>query len=100
MRDQRLPEHLPGKLAHFLGRLAQMNATLESVGERSLPPPAGVDLGLYHQFAAAQVFRRAFRLGGASRRFSGRSRDPEFFEQLLGLVLVNIHSRIKRSLSL
>jgi hypothetical protein len=59
-----------------------------------------VDLGFHHQFAAAQVFRRAFRLGRASGRFSGRRGDPEFFEEFLGLVLVNIHPLIKRSLSL
>jgi hypothetical protein len=76
-----------------------MNATFEAVGESSFPSPARVDLGFHDQLAATQIFRRALRLGWAARRFPGRGGDPEFLQQLLGLVLVNIHSPIKRSLS-
>jgi hypothetical protein len=100
MRDKGLPEHLCCDIAHFLGRLAQMHAAFKTVGERPFPSPAGVDLRFHDQLAAAQIFRRALRLGGASRRFTRRRGDAKFLQQLLGLVLVNIHPRIKRSLSL
>jgi hypothetical protein len=94
-----LPEHLGRDIAHFLGRLAEMHAAFKAIGESSFPAPAGVDLSFHDQLAAAQIFRRALRFGRAAGRFSRRCRDPEFLQQLLGLVLVNIHSRIKRSLS-
>jgi hypothetical protein len=51
-----------------------------------------VDLRLDDEIAAAQILCRAFRLSGASRRFSRRRGHPKFLEQLLRLVLVNIHA--------
>src|SRR4051812_3732394 len=83
MGYERLPQHLPGKVARLLGGFAEMNATLEAVRESSLSAPARVDLGFDHQLAPAQILCRAFCLGGTSRRFSRRRGHPKFLEQLL-----------------
>ena len=49
MRDQCLPEHLARDLTRFFRRFAQVHAALETIRERPLPSPAGMNLRLHHE---------------------------------------------------
>ena len=91
MRDQSLPEHLRRNFARFLRRFDEMHAAFESVFESPLSAPAGVDLRLDDDVDLSKLARDRFRFVRRRRNFSARRGDAEFFEQLLRLILVNIH---------
>ena len=77
-----------------------MHAPFETVRERPLPSPAGVNLRLDHQVARAQLAGRLLSFVRRRRSFSARCRDAEFLEQLLRLIFVDVHSDARRALSL
>src|SRR5690606_33741181 len=69
--------------------LVQAAAELDAAG---LAAAAGMDLGLDHPEVTADRLGRVNRLLGRARHLPWRDRDAEVGEQLLGLVLVEIHS--------
>ena len=95
MRDQSLPEHFRGNFARFLGRLHEVHAAFESIRERPLPSPAGMNLRFHHEIDISQLARDLlsfFRCGG---HFSTRRGHAEFLQQSLRLILVNVHSGVR-----
>src|SRR5215468_8870689 len=68
-----------------------MDATLEAVGKRSLPSPAGVNLRLDDQIVCRQFTRNFLRLIRGARSFPSWRGDAKLLEQLFSLVLVNVH---------
>ena len=70
----------------------QFGAALHLLHAAGLAAPAGVHLRLHHPGVAAQHVRRGQRLGHARGRLARRQRDAILAEQLLGLILVQIHA--------
>src|SRR5690606_17197581 len=68
-------------------RLRQLDAA-------GLAAPAGVDLRLHHHDLGAEAARGALGLGRRGGEPARRHRDPVAAQQLLGLVLVDVHSWI------
>ena len=69
-----------------------MHAALESVGESSLPAPAGVNLRFHHQIARSPSSRAICSASSAVRGdLSARSRGAKFLQQLFRLIFVNVH---------
>ncbi len=71
-----------------------MHAAFESVFESPLPSPAGVNLRFHRQIDISQFARDCFRFIRRCRDLSARCGDAEFLQQLLGLILVNIHRAV------
>jgi hypothetical protein len=93
-RDQGGAQHLLGEFVDFGDRLGDAHAALvagRGFLELALAAPAGVDLALHHPDRAGKRFRRDVRIGGPQHRHTLRNRHPEFMQQRLGLVFVNIH---------
>ena len=68
----------------FLERLGDLDAA-------TLAAPTGVNLGLYHPHLAAQFPRRGVGFShGKTRDAAGRG-HPIFAQNLLALILMNIH---------
>src|ERR1700682_4880229 len=62
------------------------------------PPPAGVNLALHHPDRAGKRFRCHVGIGGPQHRHAFRNRHAEFVQQRLGLVFMNIHMDVPRTL--
>ena len=93
-RDKRRAKHLFGELDRFGWRACETYAALLTrfrFLELALAAPACMDLGLHHIKRPRERFRRRFRLIGAQNRNPVRHRRAERFQQLFGLVFVNIH---------
>src|SRR5437868_15215740 len=77
-----------------------MHAAFESVFERPLPSPAGVNLRFHRQIdspsrtGVTQLARDCFHLIRCCRDLSAGCGDAEFLQQLLGLIFVNIHRAV------
>ena len=97
MRDQSLPEHFFRNFARFLRRFDDMDAAFESVLESPLPTAAGVHLGFDHKLgrrgdiASSQFTRDRFGFVRSRSDFATGCGHSKFLEQLLRLVLVNVH---------
>src|SRR5438105_4931891 len=91
MRHQSLSKHFLGNLARFARRFHDMHAAFESVCESSLPAAAGVDLRFDHDVDLSKLTRDRFRLIGSRSNFSACRRNTELVQELLRLILVNIH---------
>src|SRR2546430_1949479 len=68
-----------------------MHAAFEPVRERPLSSTACVDLRFDYKTGIAQFTRDCFSFIGRRSNFSARGGDAEFLQQLLGLILMNIH---------
>jgi hypothetical protein len=93
-RDQRRPQHLLGEFIDLGNRFGDAHAALVAGGrllELALAAAAGVDLALHHPDRTAKRFRGGIRIGGAQHRRAARDRHPEFMQQRLGLVFMNVH---------
>ena len=92
--DQRLAEHLARVVANFVDRMGEADPAL-GVGaellELALAAAARVDLRLHHPQGAGQLFGGGDRLLDAHRGMAGGHRHAELREQLLGLILVDVH---------
>jgi hypothetical protein len=79
-------------------RLARGRGALDHLDPASLAAPAGMDLSLDdHHLAAGLGDERlggGLRLVRAERRVSLRDGDTEALEDLLGLILVDLHGRL------
>jgi len=93
MCDQRLPKHLPCDLARFFRRFAKVDAALESIRECPFPSPTRVNLRFHHNLSRCDFARDLFCFLWRRGHFAARCRDPEFLQQLFGLIFVNIHCR-------
>ena len=56
-----------------------------------LPPAAGVDLGFDHNHRRRKILGDPRRFLGAERRVAVRHLDAELLQDLLALVLVDVH---------
>ena len=61
MRDQDLTQHLRRDFAHFRRRLANMDSAFESICERALATPAGVNLRFNNDVNIAKFARDLLR---------------------------------------
>ena len=94
-RDEGLAEHVLGEAHGLFDRFGQFDAALEAVREGALAPPAGVDLGLDHRQGVSgseDLLGRRLGLGDGLAGLTGGNGDAMLLEQLLGLVLVDVHS--------
>ena len=84
-----------------------MNAAFESILECPLSPSAGVNLRLHDKSASrtdsscgevdtSQLARDLLYFIECRGDFASRGRHIEFLEQLLGLILVNVHLFCRR----
>ena len=94
--DQSLPKHFRRNVAHLLGRLAQVDSAFESIRERPLPSPAGVNLRLDYEIVRPQFSRRLLRFLRRGGSLAPRRGDAEFLQQFFRLIFVDVH----RALSL
>ncbi len=83
VRDQPHAQHLFRDLDGFRRVLRYLDAA-------AFPAPAGMNLR-FDDHAAADLFRRRFRLIHRKRDFAPRHRDSVFGQDRLGLILVNFH---------
>ena len=94
-RDKGLAEHVLGKAHGLFDRFGQFDAALEAVREGALAAPAGVDLGLDHRQGvpgSKDFLGRRLGLGDGLAGLTGGNGDAMLLKQLLGLVLVDVHS--------
>ena len=92
MRDQILAEHF----ARFLRGLVR---TLDHLDAAALAAPAGMDLRLDDANRTAELERRSLGFLRRRRDHAARHGNTEALENLLGLILVDVHrfrSMIKR----
>jgi hypothetical protein len=82
-------EHRLGGFAHLVDGLDQLDAA-------GLAAAAGVDLRLDHPVVAADGLGGFGRLAGGTGDAPGRNGDAGLGEQLLGLVLVEIHGHLRK----
>ena len=94
--DQGLPDHLVRDIAGLAYRLAEMYSALESVGESTLAPPAGMDLRFDHDRVGPESTRCFLRLGCRAGDRAARVVGAKFGQQFLGLVFVDIHELWRR----
>ncbi len=93
-RDQRRAQHLLGEFIDLGNRFGDAHAALVAGGrflELALATAAGVDLALHHPDRTAERFRGNVRIGGAQHRRAAGDRHPEFMQQRLGLIFMNVH---------
>ena len=91
--DWRVTSRLPEQLVRDLVDLAVAGADLDAAG---LAAPAGVDLRLDHPGRAAELLGAVRRLLRAVDDPAARDRHAVAGEQLLGLVLVDVHGHRPR----
>ena len=84
LRRSYLPEDLAREVLRLGRRLRDLDAA-------RLPASAGVHLRLHDDDVAAERARRLFGLGGRGGEASVGDGDAEGTQQLLGLVLVDVH---------
>lgn len=87
-----LTEHFLREVAGLAGGFAEMDTAFEAIGERAFTAPSGVDLGFDDEVVRAERSGNAFGLLGGGSDAAGRVRNPEFVEEFLGLVFVDVHS--------
>src|SRR6185312_13711945 len=85
--------HLACDLTRFLRRFAEVDTALESIGEGPFPSPACVNLRFHHNLGRCDFARDLFCFLWGGGHFAARCRYPEFPQQLLGLIFVNVHRR-------
>ena len=93
-RHQRLAQHLLGDGLHLVDGLGESHAALVAgVGllELALAAAAGVDLRLHHPDRAGQRLRGGHRFLRREGRRALRHRHAILAQQLLGLILVDVH---------
>ncbi len=91
MSDKGLAKHLAGDVLRFFGCLDEMYAAFEAVLEGAFATATGMNLSFDDESTCTD-----FACGGARfLRCAGddafRTGDAEFFKQLLGLILVDVH---------
>jgi hypothetical protein len=89
VRDERHAQHLLREGSHFVDGFRDLHAA-------ALAPAARVDLRLHDPDAAAQFLRHGHRLVGRQRRLAAWSDHPVLPEDLLALVLVDVHGGGRR----
>ena len=89
VRLEARPEHRGSGLARSLGRIDQLDAA-------ALAAPAGVHLRFDDPLRAADASCRRLGLRGARRDVAGGHRNAVICEQLLGLILVQVHMMVGR----
>ena len=100
-RDQGRAQHLLGELVDLGDRLGDAHAALVAGGgflELALAAAAGVNLALHHPDRAAQRFRGGVGIGSPQHRNALRDRHAEFMQQRLGLVFMDVHLDVPRTL--
>ncbi|MNY11144.1 hypothetical protein D3C86_1441570 [compost metagenome] len=93
-RHQGVAEHFLGVLDHVLDREGQAHAALgvsRQFLELALAAAAGVDLRLHHIERARQLLGGGFGLVGRGDGDAFGDRSAKGLENLLGLILVNVH---------
>ena len=88
VRHQLHAQHLAGKLSRFFHRLGNLHAT-------ALAAAAGMNLRFHHNSGRAgieQVHGCSFGLLARGRHLTARHRDTIFFQDPLGLILMNFHN--------
>ena len=91
--DEGLAEHLAGDLFRLFRGVHDMDAAFEAVFEGAFSTTTGMDLGFDHEAGSADLTRCGacfLRRAGDDALGAG---DAEFFKQLLGLVLVDVHGK-------
>ena len=88
MRDQRRAEDARGLLLHVVDGFDHLDAA-------GLAAAAGVDLRLHHPDRAAQLLGALDRLIDGEGRHAARHRHAEFAQHGLGLILVDIHAKLR-----
>jgi hypothetical protein len=86
VRDERHAEHLLRVSPDLVDGLGDLHAA-------ALAAAAGVDLRLHDPDAAAQLLCDGHRFVGRHRRLAARRGDAVLPEDLLALVLVDVHGR-------
>src|ERR1700738_406349 len=100
-RDQRRAQHLLGEFIDLGDRFGDAHPALVAGGgflELALAAAAGVDLALHHPDRAGNGFCGDVGIGGPQHRHAARDRHAEFMQQRLGLVFMNIHLKVSRTL--
>jgi hypothetical protein len=97
VRHQSLSQHFLRNFARFLSRFHDVNAAFESVFKRPLASPARVhlrfddDVCCPSRTGTNQLARDRFRFIGRRRYFAASGGDTELLQELLGLILVDVH---------
>ncbi len=93
-RDQSCAQHLLGELIDLSDRFGDAHPALVAGGgllELALAAAAGMDLALHHPDRAGKRFRGGIGIGRPQHRYAARDRHPEFMQQRLGLIFVDVH---------
>src|SRR5436190_3565902 len=91
MRNKGMPQHLTRNFTHLFRRLAHVDATSKSVSECSFAASAGMDLRFDHDFALTNLPRDMLRTIWCRCDAAACRGHSELVQQLLRLILVNIH---------
>lgn len=89
--DEGLANHFASDFTDFDRVGVEVDAALEAVLEGAFAATSSVDLCFDDIVASSDFFGDGLGFGGCFRYFSIRARHAELFEQLFGLILVNIH---------
>ena len=101
-RHQRRAQHLLGEFVDLGDRFGDAHATLVAGGgflELALAAAAGMDLAFYHPDGAGKGLGCGIGIGRPQHRHALRDRHPEFVQQRLGLVFMDIHLDAPRTLA-
>ena len=100
-RDQRRAQHLLGEFIDLGDRFGDADAALvagRGLLELALAAAAGMDLALHHPDRAGKRLRGRVGIGSPQHRHALRDRHPEFVQQRLGLVFMDVHLDAPRTL--
>ena len=95
--DECLAEHFRGEVEGFGRGFAKVDATLETILERTLAAAAGVDLGFDDEIFPGERGGDFFGFLGCGRDAAGAVGDAVFIEEFFGLVFVDVHLVVKRA---
>ena len=93
-RDERLAEHLADEGLDLVDRAGEAHAALVAgvlLLELALAAAAGVDLRFHHPQRSAEFLGGVLGLVGGEHRLAAGHRHPEFLQDRLTLVFVDVH---------